>query len=386
MFETIIYLNPVYVTLFWAVILNLNQRNTTPAKSYLGKFMVFAFIIYFSHFVFYYPFVDFYALIDPLYQFSSLMVYPMYYVYVRLLTVDERFSFRFHGRYFLIPLVLISIYLIAILFSDFQDYKYWLYHRNNPDESLRIGFLNPVYILIRFVFVIQLFYLMYASAKKLNKYKDQAGQYYSDYEDGKNINVTMINISMLITGLLSIIIAVLSRDYFIEKPFLLILPSVSFSILLFIIGYLGNLQKPVNPTYEIQTIDLTEAGNGHKDNNTNNKELMVKILDLFENQKIYLTNDLNIVHLANITGSNRTYISQLINQHYQQNFCSFVNSYRIRDVKAMIKSDPNCTNQLLADKCGFSSTDSLKRVVKSQTGMSVTELKNVIINQKENNS
>lgn len=388
MLETIIYLNPVYVTLFWAVILNISRINSTPAKSFLGKFMIFAFIIYLSHFIFYYPFVEIYALIDPLYQFSSLMVYPMYYVYVRLLTVDKSFSLKIHGRYFLIPTALITAYIIGILLSDFQDYKYWLFHRSSTDLSLNISFLKPVYLIIRIVFVIQLFYLMYASAKKLNKYKDQAGQFYSDYEDGKNINVTMINISMLITGVISIIIAVLSRDFFIEKPFLLIFPSVSFSVLLFIIGYLGILQKPVNPTFEIQLNELTEVENengnenGNKDNNYN-KELLIKILDLFENQKIYLTNDLNIVHLANITGSNRTYISQIINQHYQQNFCSFVNSYRIRAVKDLIKSDPHCTNQLLADKCGFSSTDSLKRVVKSQTGMSVTDLKNVINNQKD---
>jgi AraC-like DNA-binding protein len=232
------------------------------------------------------------------------------------------------------------------------------------------------------VFVIQLIYLMYESSKKLSKYKDQAGQFYSDYEDGRNINVTMINISMLLTGVISIVVAVLSRDFFIEKPYLLIIPSVSFSLLLFVIGYLGMLQKPVNPTFEIPVNNPVNEETGIRENHTS-KEILTKILDLFENQKIYLTNDLNIVQLANITGSNRTYISQLINQHYQQNFCSFVNSYRIRDVKALIKSNPQCTNQLLADKCGFSSTDSLKRVVKSQTGMSVTELKNVIINHKE---
>jgi AraC-like DNA-binding protein len=381
MFEIIIYLNPVYVTLFWAVILNLNKRNTTPAKSFLGKFMILAFIIYLSHLLFYYPLNDFYALIDPLYQFSSLMVYPMYYVYVRLLTVDEKFSLRTHGRFFLIPFSLIIVYLIGILFADYQDYKFWIYHRNIAEDSLNISFLKPVYTLIRITFVIQLFYLMYASIKKLNKYKDQAGQYYSDFEDGKNINVSMINISMLITGILSIIIAVLSRDFFIEKPVLLIIPSILFSLLLFIIGYLGMLQKPINPTYEI-TLNKSEEEVVIKESQYN-QDLLIKILDLFENQKIYLTNDLNIIHLANITGTNRTYISQLINHHYQQNFCSFVNSYRIRDLKAHIKTDPHCTNQLLADKCGFSSTDSLKRVVKSQTGMSVTELKSLIINQIE---
>ncbi len=374
MLDAIIYLNPIYVTLFWAVILNLSRRNSTPAKSFLGKFMIFAFIIYLSHFKFYYPFTDIYALIDPLYQFSSLMIYPMYYVYIRLLTVDKTFSLRLHGRYFLLPAVMTIIYLLAILLSDFQDYKVWLYDKNSIVQTSKTSYLETAYFLIRFVFVVQLIYLMYASSKKLNKYKGQAGQFYSDYEDGKNINVFMIIITMLITGVISFIVAVLSRDYFVDKPHLLIIPSVSFSILLFIIGYLGMIQKSVNPTFEMPANTTANDDNGSKENQYN-KEILIKILDLFENQKIYLANDLNIVHLASITGSNRTYISQIINQHYQQNFCSFVNSYRIRDVKKLIKSDPHCTNQMLADKCGFSSTDSLKRVVKNQTGMSVSELK-----------
>ena len=89
-----------------------------------------------------------------------------------------------------------------------------------------------------------------------------------------------------------------------------------------------------------------------------------------------MNENLNIMDIANLTGTNRTYISHLINQYYQQNFCTFVNTFRIKEVKSYIKSDPTCTNNILAEKCGFSSTDSLKRVVKNLTGMTVTELKN----------
>lgn len=202
--KQIIFLSPVYVTAFFAIILNLKGRNSTPVKLFLGKFMICACIIYISHFIFYYPFPILYSYIDPLYQLSSLLVYPMYFIYIRILTVDE---------------------------TTMQNHKL--------DE---------------------------------------------------------------------------------------------------------------------------------------------KLIDLFKNKKIYLKEDLNIVHLANITGSNRTYISHFINKHYQQNFCSFVNSYRIRELTNYLKTDPNATNQNLAEKCGFSSVDSLKRVVKNQTSMSVTELKKSLFN------
>jgi transcriptional regulator GlxA family with amidase domain len=56
-----------------------------------------------------------------------------------------------------------------------------------------------------------------------------------------------------------------------------------------------------------------------------------------------------------------------------------VNNFRVEEVKRVILKDPSATNQILAEKCGFSSADSLKRVIKNMTGMSVTELKNSLL-------
>jgi YesN/AraC family two-component response regulator len=110
-----------------------------------------------------------------------------------------------------------------------------------------------------------------------------------------------------------------------------------------------------------------------------NNLLINKIIHLFEKQRIYLNESLTIVDLANLTGTNRTYISHIINQHYHQNFCTFVNNFRVEEVKRNIIKEPSATNQILAESCGFSSADSLKRVIKNMTGMSVTELKSHLL-------
>lgn len=382
MLKTLIFLNPVYVTLFWAVTLNLSGKKSIPSKNFLGKFMIFAFIVYFSHFLFYTPFPELYSYIDPLYQFASLMVYPMYYVYIKLLTIEEKFLFYKQLKYFIIPVVLFALYLAGIIFSNPDEYRFWLYNRNAEIQSAPIYYLRIIYAIIRIVFVTQLFYLMYVSSRLLFKYSDKAGQFYSDIEDGKVNNVSIIHISMLLTGIFSIIISLLGRSFFINELFFSGIVSVLFSGLLFTIGYLGMLQKAVNPTFEKEIVVEEELHNADLSKQMQNN-LIEKILDLFQNQKIYLNEELNIVHLANLTGSNRTYISQLINKHYQQNFCTFVNTFRIKELRDCIRQDSQCTNQILAEKCGFSSTDSLKRVVKNHTGMSVTELKQQILNNKQ---
>ena len=381
MIKTILLLSPVYVTLFWSILLNLNGRFTSNAKRFLGKFMIFAFFVYFSHLIFFYPIKNLYIFIDPIYQFASLMVYPMYFIYLRLLTIDNRFSLRIHFKYLILPFSLFILYLIGYIFSDPDDLQTWLFNRNTTTESMEIIYLKVIFFLIRFVFVAQAIFLLIQSSKLLKKYADKAEQYYSDIEDSKNSNVRIINTSMILAGISSVILASLGRDFFVDEITITAFASIIFSTLLFIIGWMGFKQKSVNTAIEICNVpDIKEEVD---ENNIHLQSvLMSKILYLFENQKLYLKENLNIIDLANLTGTNRTYISQLINNHYHQNFCTFVNTFRIEEIKKCILEDPSCTNQILAEKCGFSSADSMKRVVKNISGLSVTELKSKLIKEK----
>ncbi|GAB1415091.1 hypothetical protein MASR2M117_04970 [Paludibacter sp.] len=225
---------------------------------------------------------------------------------------------------------------------------------------------------------------MLASSKLLKRYSDIAEQYYSDVDDGKNRNVKFINTSMIVAGLSSIVLAALSRYYFLNETVLIGIASFIFSSLLFMIGYMGFKQKSADTQLSLVGANISDTSFNTSvlkefTNEMANNVLISKIVELFENQKLYLNDDLTIVDLANIMGTNRTYISQVINQKYNQNFCSFVNNFRIEEVKRVILSDPTSSNQDLAEKCGFTSPDTLKRVVKNITGMSVTELKNHLL-------
>lgn len=380
MFKTVLLLNPIYVTLFWAVLLNIIDRKANPARKFLGKFMIFAGIIYISHFIFYYPLKEIYPYMDPLYQFSSLIVYPMYYIYLRLLTVDDKFSWHKHSKFLLLPVFLVLLYSAGVLFCDFDAYKTWTFEKDFVIESSELKFVKFVFTMIRFLFIVQVILLMIESSKLLKHYALKAEQYYSDFEDGKNRNVKILNISMILTGIFSIMLASLGRDFFKNELILIGIASIIFSSLLFVVGYMGYKQKSVFQLAPvIPEVPKNSTNEEQVEIEISNNLLLNKIIHLFEEQKIYLNESLTIVDLANITGTNRTYISNFINQHYQQNFCTFVNNFRVEEVKRNILKDPLTTNQILAEKCGFSSADSLKRVIKNMTGMSVTELKNSLL-------
>jgi AraC-like DNA-binding protein len=373
MLKTILLLNPVYVTLFWIILLKLTRDKNAPARKFLGKFMIFAFIIYSSHYIFYYPLKHVYLYIDPLYQLSSLIAFPLYFIYLRILTIDQGFSIKNHWQILITPVLLTLLYCGGLFFISHEQLEEWLFNRDLPATTPGMQYLKIIYLFIRITFILQVIYLIIMSSRLLHQYQDKAEQYYSDEEEGKSNNVKKLNTTMIISGVCSILLALLGRDFFKDEIYGIFTASLTFSILLFIIGFLGFKQKSVITEVSIHT-EVNKKEN-IEINNLQSKKLLEKILDLFENHKIFLNENLNIVDIANLTGTNRTYISHLINHHYHQNFCTFVNTFRVDEVKSYIISDPTCTNNVLAEKCGFSSTDSLKRVVKNMTGMSVTELK-----------
>ena len=82
-----------------------------------------------SHFLFFASLKELYVWVDAPYQYASLMVYPLYYIYFRLLTVDERFSFSKHARYLLPSTILFLFYVVGILLAPKTEYKMWVFDR-----------------------------------------------------------------------------------------------------------------------------------------------------------------------------------------------------------------------------------------------------------------
>jgi len=82
--------------------------------------------------------------------------------------------------------------------------------------------------------------------------------------------------------------------------------------------------------------------------------------------------DFCLQRLAELTGSNTHYVSQVINDCFNKNFRSFLNSYRIRRACQIInESDPaNApTIQVISENVGFRSVSSFIAAFKKQTGL-----------------
>ncbi len=68
-------------------------------------------------------------------------------------------------------------------------------------------------------------------------------------------------------------------------------------------------------------------------------ELKSQLIALLEEEKVYRENDINLDNLAERLGTTRHSASQIINEHFEQNFFELINSYRIHEAMEILKQD-----------------------------------------------
>jgi len=376
MLKTIFLISPVFVSLLWATLLSENQKKYSASRVFLGRFMLLPLVVYFTHFLYHFPLPQLYRYFDPFFAYASLLVFPMYYIYFRLLTIDKSFSLKKHGKYLLPALLVGTLYAVGVFLTPKAEYEVWLYDQHAYNDNPHIQFLAAVRMVAKFTYLIQVVATVIGNSLLIKKYGANAEQYYSDIVDGKSNNVKALNYSIIAMSIVSFALGAMGRYFLLNNNWVIYFGWTIFSVILFIIGYLGFRQKPINPTFEsdsyISDNEVLELTNDAQ------KKILRKLEVEFEKKKIYLNSQLNIMDVVKILGTNRTTISNLINQQYNQNFCSFVNSYRIEELARVYAENPHFSNIQLAECCGFGSLNSLKRAVDAKTGLSLSEWKKQI--------
>ncbi len=377
MLKFILLFTPIYVSLFWMFLLHILPTTRNYAKRFMGKFMLTCVFLYTGHFFYFEQLSDILRWYDPIYQLASMLVYPLFYIYFRLLLLEIRFSWKKHLPYLIVPFLIFIVYASTAYTLPGDIFINWLYNKGIPSSTPEIKFLNGLHILIRLVFILQVILTLIGNLSMIHNFRVKAIQFYSDIWEIRSVRVVMLNILMVTCGVASIILSVLGRYFFVSEMTGLSLASLIFSFSLFIIGILGIQQKAINPS-------LTDAPDAPSSNfleeySAGNKQaLMEKIQKLFVRDRIYLNNKLTIQDVAQMVGTNRTYVSSIVNQNVGVNFCSYVNNFRMEELERQILECPEQTNQNLAESCGFGSIDSLKRAVHAKTGLSVTAWKTSI--------
>jgi YesN/AraC family two-component response regulator len=182
--------------------------------------------------------------------------------------------------------------------------------------------------------------------------------------------VELLTISLLITAVFSSVANFLGRSYFLENN-LLFIPSLIFSILIFIIGLQGNKQDH-NITDVVYDEDEGEKLNNQRIDKTDLKE---KLIMFMEKEQSFLDPNFRITTLCSKLYTNRTYLSNLINDEFEMSFSDFINQYRIKFAKELmvVKMNSNYSLNHFSEEAGFGSVSSFNRAFKQFEGLTAGE-------------
>jgi AraC-like DNA-binding protein len=368
--------SPLFVSLFWAIVLLWIPDATQAYKKILGYFMAACLGIYGSHAVYFQELKTAYWVFDVLYQGSALIVYPFFYLYLRSLTRNELIS-RKDWKFFMPSLGLTLLTLLLYLFmSPEQRLSYvdgFLYGKAENMDDILLRVQSFLYILGRFIYSLQVIIFFIMGSALLQMYEAKILNFYS-YLEGKRLTwANYLNYTYFAAALLSISFTLIGKSTFIAHNNLLFIPSILFTALLFLIGFQGNIQHSVWPGLR-KAEERDDIKHPVSDKEVDD-ELEEKLVHLFSVERIYLKTDLKITDVSKKLLTNRTYISHFINSTLGISFNTYVNQFRVKEAMQLIASDINheLRQEDIAEQSGFGSLKSYQRAFKEHTGKSPME-------------
>jgi len=160
------------------------------------------------------------------------------------------------------------------------------------------------------------------------------------------------------------------RKVFAENIVLLYLSSIIFSAIHLMICLHGVKQIPVDKKNKNERLNYEKEIIPY-----NIYEIEKQLLSCLEKDRPWLNSNLKIKDLTILTGTNRTYLSKIINTHFKNNFNDFINGYRIKEAASIMDKDysGSLSLQEIAENSGFGSVSTFRRAFKKVMGKTASE-------------
>jgi AraC-like DNA-binding protein len=318
-------------------------------------------VLFFMNYLYFYQDFDIYLPLHSFHAGIELLVFPVIYLYMKSVIIPD-FKIKAHLLHFLpgVLMILLATY-IFYMYAGYQDLEKFL---TNNKLGIRLeGYQFFVLKISRYIhlFLVVLQGIAYSIAffRTPKEYNDRLKNEFSNIE---NFSIGWINrynltfMSLVMVGFILYAFVPLKGFY----EFLIILTFFFFSVFVSVLGVVSLRQRKAGVNLEDISVDVTDAENMLI---AEDDALMKKLKKHMQKNKVYLQPDVSLTQLSRELGTNRTYLSQLINQQLKMNFCNFINQYRLQEIENYLKEKPDATNQELADMAGFGSVLSMKRAM-----------------------
>ncbi len=142
--------------------------------------------------------------------------------------------------------------------------------------------------------------------------------------------------------------------------------------------------KKTKPPAEVPEPKYERSGLKDKDA----EKYLQQLLKYMDREKPFLDVDLTIHDMSSALDIPRHYLTQVINGLLGKNFYTFINEYRIQEVKKLLISDDylKYTLTAIAFEAGFNSKSSFNSIFKNSTGMTPSQYKEACLREKAESS
>ena len=375
---TVLSILPMMVCAFWSIVLILDWSAAhDKLRLWLWQFMVVAMLLYVGHAVFFNHYTTIVPFTNTLYCACNLLVFPLYHVYIKGLSVPHYLDNRrqqWHDRCILFLPALVISFIVGILYlmmssterSDFIET--YLYHNEFSGLHGTTFLQAVVHQIAKLCFAIQVIIIFILGFRNLRQYKRFIDNTYADTENKRLEKVQIILILFIVGVFLAFVSNIIGRWRFMDNALLLAIPSLFFSILLFMIGYLGSRTMFSISNVNDKEFSSPSPNMSGNDNEQTVSSFTVSLEQLMNKQQLYLRHDLKISDVALLLGSNRTYIQRSIMELSGESFTKYINRKRIEYAIELQKNHPEYNIETIATQSGYTHLGTFYRNYKIVTG------------------
>ena len=225
------------------------------------------------------------------------------------------------------------------------------------------------------MFALQIPPIIFLGLRHIRHYNQLVEASYADTEGKTMRRIHAALVLLVVISVVSFTANIIGRTSFANSLWLLAIPSLLFSTLLFTLAYVGYRQQfTISDVVSNMHITKDDEANLQAEEATDQRinmdELLQSVVTTISTEQLYLQPNLKVTDLAERLHTNRTYISKVINEKLNTTFADYVNRQRIDYACRLMKQHPQMSTAEVARLSGFSSQSSFYRNFKLYTNHS----------------
>jgi AraC-like DNA-binding protein len=294
---------------------------------------------------------------------------PLLYLFAKSISEKlEKFSRKDYLHF--LPFIILTIIGFPLYFL--RDAEFKLAMANGTADAPVLSFVGMFIPVAGIIYVV-------LSARIFNNYRKKIKQNFSNID---RINMEWLRYYIWGSGAVWFFVVVAySVEHFLPKwfiPNLIIYVPVSGFIWWISYISLSKQSSYLVNSAEIEKEPITPAYSRSGLTDEQAELTIVKLQSLIQTEKPYKNSSLKLQDLSGILDVPPHYLTEILNTRLNQNFYDYINSFRVEEVKRLIKEDKDKKFNLLslALEAGFSSKSSFNSIFKKHTGLTPSEYRN----------